>query len=129
MKLLAQAQHGTIDLLAPAKEQGVGIVKAGTDVTDPSVRSALFGGYVGGLLQAVMVIALLIVLTFLVWGSIEYISAGGEKSKLETARNKITGAIAGLIVLAASLAIFFFIQNLIGVKVFSPASDTTITSP
>ena len=118
MPLLAQE----INLLKPAQEQGVGFVQANTDVSN---SSALLGHFISTILQGVMVISLLIVLTFLVWGAVEYMSSGGEKSKLETARNKITGAITGLIILASVLAIFFFVQDMLGVHILSSGSDPT----
>jgi hypothetical protein len=117
MKLLAQQ----IDLLTPAKEQGVGIVQAGSDVSN---SGALFGNFVSSILQGIMVIAILMVLIFFVWGSIEWITSAGEKSKVESARNKITGAIIGLIVLASTLAVLFLVQNFLGVQVFSSSQKS-----
>jgi hypothetical protein len=38
-------------------------------------------------------------------GGIEWITSGGDKGKTESARNKITAAVIGLVILAASWAI------------------------
>lgn len=65
-------------------------------------------------LQVVMVIALLLVFGFLIMGGIEWITSGGEKSKTESARNKITSAVIGLIVLAAAYAVFTLMLHFLG---------------
>jgi hypothetical protein len=96
--------------------------------SDGATPQALFGTYIGHVLQAIMVIALLSVLIFLVWGGFEWITSGGEKSKLESARNKMTGAVIGLIVLASSLGIYLFIQRFTGVEVFSVESSNSSTT-
>ena len=57
------------------------------------------------LLSFVMAIGLLLVFMYLIWGGIDWITSGGDKGKTEGARNKITAAVIGLIVLAAAYAI------------------------
>ncbi|PIR64185.1 MAG: hypothetical protein COU64_00515 [Candidatus Pacebacteria bacterium CG10_big_fil_rev_8_21_14_0_10_40_26] len=61
-----------------------------------------------------MVLAALLVFMYLIWGGIEWITSGGDKGKTESARNKITAAVLGLIVLAASYAILLIALNFIG---------------
>ena len=72
------------------------------------------GSLISGLLNFVMLIAALLVFLYLIWGGIEWITSGGDKSKTEGARNKITAAIIGLIVLAASYAILQLALNFLG---------------
>ena len=45
-------------------------------------------------------LALIIALGFLIWGSIAWITSGGDKTKYEEARNKITAALVGLAIIA-----------------------------
>mgnify|MGYP003331944009 CR=1 FL=1 len=78
-----------------------------------------FGNFLSGLMSAVMVIAALLAFLFLLWGAIEWITSGGDKSKLESARNKISQALVGLIVLAATTALFMLIQQFLGICVLS----------
>ncbi len=78
-----------------------------------------FSLFVGGILRAIMVFCAIIVLIFLVWGSVDWISSAGEKGKLDSARNKMTNAVIGLIVLASVLAIYTFVQNFLGIQVFN----------
>lgn len=73
-----------------------------------------FGGLINGVLSFVMVFAALLVFMYLIWGGIEWITSGGDKGKTESARNKITAAVIGLIVVAASYAILTLALNFLG---------------
>ena len=74
------------------------------------------GTFINSLLKIVMIIAALLVFLYLIWGGIEWITSGGDKTKTEGARNKITSAIIGLIVLAASYAILVLALKFIGIE-------------
>lgn len=74
-----------------------------------------FSRLLSGLLNMVMFIAALLVFAYLLWGGIQWITSGGDKGKTEEARNKITAAIIGLAVLAASYAIFRLVLAFLGV--------------
>lgn len=88
----------------------------GADVADAEEGfAALISKYLG----VIMTLAALILLVYLIWGAIEWITSEGDKGKLEKARNKITQAVIGMIVLAASLAIFSLVQNLLGIEVLT----------
>lgn len=65
-------------------------------------------------LNLVIIVSALLVFVFLLWGGIEWIVSGGDKGKTDNARNKITSAIIGLIVVAASWAILTIILNFLG---------------
>lgn len=108
----------TIDLGGEAASRGIPGT-AGYSATNPGGG---FGAFLGTLLSAVMAIAALMVLLYLMWGAIEWITSGGDKGKLESARNKITQSIIGLIVLAATLAIFMLVQNFLGISVINFSS-------
>ncbi len=83
--------------------------------------STSFGGMISSVLQIVMVVALLLVLLYLILGGIEWITSGGDKGKTESARNKITSAIIGIIILAASYALVQFVAFLLGFASFQDA--------
>jgi hypothetical protein len=72
------------------------------------------GNVINFVLRVVMVIAVLLVFFYLVLGGIEWITSGGEKGKTEAARNKITAAVIGLIILAASYAILTLLLRFLG---------------
>ncbi len=95
--------------------QGNGNGTIGT-ITVPTGYATTFGNLISFILRAVLAIGALLVFGYLVMGSIEYISSGGEKSKTESARNKITAAIVGLIILAASWALLNLALSFLGLN-------------
>jgi magnesium-transporting ATPase (P-type) len=74
---------------------------------------------IGNLLSLAMMFGALIVLAFLIMGAFEWITSAGDTGKLEKARNRITQAIVGLILLSTTLAIFTFIQSWLGIEVIN----------
>lgn len=78
-------------------------------ITQPQGYSTDIGVFIGWVLTVVMVIAILLVLLYLVLGGIEWITSGGEKGKTEAARNKITAAVIGIIILASAYALASFV--------------------
>lgn len=58
------------------------------------------------IITIVFIVAALLTLFYLVLGAINWISSGGDKGKVEDARNKITAAVIGLLILAATWAIY-----------------------
>ena len=71
-----------------------------------------FGGLINGLVSFVMVLAAVMVFLYLIWGGIEWITSGGDKGKTEAARNRITNAIIGLIILVSSFTLIGFVGKL-----------------
>lgn len=103
-----------IDLRERAQDgdlQGV----ADSDYT--ATGQTLLYGLVTNLLTLAMVIGALIAFAFLVLGGIEWITSGGDKSKIDKAREKLTGSIIGLLVLASTVALFMIIQRFLGISV------------
>lgn len=109
------------------KLQGLGVGLAALAAYVPSVSAnnstpiappPSFFGDVGELinksLRFVLVFAALLVFMYLIWGGIEWITSGGDKTKTESARNRITAAVVGLIVLAASWAILTLVLSFLG---------------
>lgn len=98
-RIVSAQEGGTID---------VNIDDAGFQITD-------LGDLITGLLNMVLFIAALLVFAYLIWGGIQWITSGGDKGKTEEARNKITAAIVGLAVVAASYAIFRVALTFLGI--------------
>jgi hypothetical protein len=89
-------------------------INGGTINVSGKGYAANIGGVISSVMSFVMVLAALLVLMYLVWGGIEWITSGGDKGKTESARNKITAAVIGLIILAAAYAIFNLVIQFIG---------------
>lgn len=61
-------------------------------------------------ISLMLFIAVTLAIFFLIFGGIQWILSGGEKTKLQAARNKLTYAIIGLVVTFLS----FFIISVVG---------------
>lgn len=96
-------------------------------VTVPTGYAGTVGGLISFVLRAVLAIGALLVFGYLVMGGIEYITSGGEKGKTESARNKITSAVVGLIILAASWAILNLALSFLGLGSLEGALDAVGT--
>ncbi|PIY79616.1 MAG: hypothetical protein COY81_01635 [Candidatus Pacebacteria bacterium CG_4_10_14_0_8_um_filter_43_12] len=96
--------------------------QAGSDALpgNPNIdHNVGFANLVGDILQIVMVVALLLLLFFLVTGAIQWITSGGDSGKVEQARNKMMYAVIGIIILSASVAVFLFVQYILGIEVLT----------
>lgn len=103
-KLLADS---TISL-TPAPDSG--FAKLGT-LTIPSLIS--------GVIRLVVVVAAIIFFFVLVIGGIRWIASGGDKTQTENARNQITAALVGLVIVFAAWAILALIKVFFGVDIFT----------
>jgi hypothetical protein len=96
----------------------------GKDATLKSVTApdGFFGSFkimLQSILNIVLTIGVIAVLLYLIWGGIEWITSGGDKGKTESARNKITSAVIGLVILISAWAILQFVQSLLGLKILT----------
>jgi len=86
---------------------------ANYDVNNPGSG---FYPFLSSTAGAIMVLASLLVLLYLIWGGIEWITSGGDSAKVQKARDKITQAVIGIIVLASVFALFGVLQNFLGLN-------------
>ena len=56
-----------------------------------------------------------IAVIFLIWAGIKYITAAGDKEKIESAKHTLTYALIGLLLVAFAFAIIRLIASLTGV--------------
>ncbi len=76
------------------------------------------GGIVSGLIRLILVIAALVFFFILVIGGIRWIASGGDKAQTEAARNQITAALVGLVIVFAAWAIVQLINTFFGINIF-----------
>lgn len=75
------------------------------------------GQLISAAVGTVLIIASLLAFLYLILGGIKWITSGGDKAGMEEARNKITHAIVGLIIVGAAWAIMSLVQNFLGVQI------------
>jgi amino acid transporter len=72
---------------------------------------AAVGKVIGTVINLFIVIAGLTLLTFLLWGALDWITSGGEKEKVQKAQNKITNAVIGILLIFAVIIIFGYLAG------------------
>jgi hypothetical protein len=83
-----------------------------------------FSSYFVYIWQALIFLGGFLVILNLVWGAVEWIMSGGEKGAIEKARNKITNAVIGMIILSASFVIIKFVGQLFGFDILKLSLPT-----
>jgi len=106
--LLAQIDVNLRDI---AIEQDIPFVE---EATEEGGGGLIVARMINRFLEIAVIIGAVILLFNLVMAGIEWISAGGDSSKIEKARGRIIQSTIGIFVLAASVAIFSIINQLLG---------------
>lgn len=78
------------------------------------------GKFVTNGISAIILAAALGTFIFLVYGGVEWIISGGDKEKIQKAKDKITNAIIGLALVSASWAIYLIIDYFFGIGIAQP---------
>lgn len=121
---LAKASIGFSSVVATALASAPTVFgQSVDDVFEGSVETGdffytSFPRLISAILRIVIVIAALLVFFYLIWGAIEWITSGGDKGQTEKARNKITASIIGLVILSATVALFFLVMSFFGIGSF-----------
>lgn len=79
---------------------------------------------VSGLIKGALVVAAIVFFFILVIGGIKWIASGGDKAATEGARNQITAALIGLVIVFAAWAVVALINTFFGVNIFSLSLPT-----
>ena len=86
-----------------------------------------------GVIQFILVIAFVIAFIMLLIGGIRWILAGGDEKSVEKARNTITAALIGLVVVLVAYALIRLVETFFGVGIISnvtvPFINTGNTGP
>ncbi len=98
-----------------------------TQINLPTGFATNFSNLINGVLSFVMVIAALLVFFYLIWGAFNWITSGGDKGKIDQARQKIIAAVVGLIIVASSFAIATLVTNFLGFESFNDVFENVRT--
>ncbi len=77
----------------------------------------VIGKLVSNIAGLLFIFAFFLTFMYLLLGGIQWLTSGGDKAQLEQARNKITNAMIGLIIVAAAYAIFTLIGQFLGIDI------------
>jgi hypothetical protein len=75
------------------------------------------GSIISNMAGALFIFGFLAAFLILMTGAIAWLTSGGDKSKLESAREKIIQAIIGLIILASAWALISIVGQLVGLDI------------
>lgn len=79
--------------------------------------------------NAFILIAGLMLLTYMLWGALDWITSGGEKEKLSKAQNKLTNAVIGMLLIFVAIVVFGLVtDNILGIFHKTP-NGWTFTLP
>lgn len=77
----------------------------------------VLGRFISSWWGVAYVAAGIIFLLYLVWGAIEWAIAGANKDRVENAKNKISNALIGLLLVAASYALIKLVGFVLGIDI------------
>lgn len=80
--------------------------------------------YIVLLWRTLILVGGLATLLYLLWGAVDWIISGGDQGKVESARKKMTHAVIGLMILAASVAIVGFVGSIVKLDLLRPSFPT-----
>lgn len=87
--------------------------------SSPADSPKQFAVTIATLWQTIILVGGLAFLLYFLQGGLAWITAGGDKGKIDEARNKITQGLIGLAILAASYVIIKFIESAIGLNLLN----------
>lgn len=94
------------------------IAQSSITINEPTSGIKDIGKFLSAAIQVAMIIAAILTFAFLVWGGIQWILSGGDKTQTQAARDRITMALVGLGIVAAAWALMKVIGFFFGVDVF-----------
>lgn len=93
-------------------------VDIGTKVTrDNFFGYTCIGHLVSNLVAAGFIVSGVVTFLYLVWGGVDYLLSGGDKTRIDGAQKRISSAVIGLAIVASSWAIYQIILVFFGVDV------------
>ena len=96
------------------------------EITNPVIGNlgtltgvGFFQQFIPSLIRIAFVIGIIIFFFMLITGAISWISSGGDKAALETARGKITNALIGIVLLFSVYVIAQLIEAFFGITILT----------
>ena len=82
-----------------------------------NLQTLQFSDLVSAGIQLILIISAIVFFFILVLGGVKWITSGGDKGQTEAARNQITAALVGLVIVFAAWAIIQLIEVFFGVSI------------
>ena len=114
MKLLAQSVIPLGPIRAPSGDTSLGPFGTIDYTLNATGSLAAIAGTVSAIIGLMTIVATIWFMFQILIGGISWITSGGDKSKLQTARDRITNAFIGLIIVVAAWAIVALVGKFFG---------------
>lgn len=101
------------------------IIPIGPELTKLGANLDL-GNIVSTGVNVAIIFAGLAVFGYLIWGGYAWLTAGGDKAKVEEARNRIVNALIGLTIVASAFTLYTIIDKFFGIGNVSSSSGGSI---
>lgn len=89
-------------------------------LSGPGAAAASFALLAATLWRTAVTLGGIALLVMLIYGGLEWILAGGDKGKIESAQQRMTQAVIGMLVLIGTVAISVFIGSIFGLNLLRP---------
>lgn len=76
-----------------------------------------------------IVIATILFLLYFIWGGIRWLTSGGDKAAVAEARNRLSAAFIGLLIVLAGWLVYSLVRYMFGIQVAGPVEPTRPTGP
>lgn len=86
----------------------------------PAAQSGAEGisKFLSNFVNLIYALAAVVLIFMLLWGAYDWLTSGGEKEKVEQARQKITHSLIGIVIFAAAFGLIKVLGKFTGFKFF-----------
>ena len=78
---------------------------------------------ISNVIGLVTALGALIFIIYFLMGAVSWITSGGDKGKVESARNKMITGVLGLVILVIAYSVIGFIGNIVGIDILNFGSQ------
>ncbi len=93
------------------------------------VAAERFTTFASNLIGLLTTVGGLMFMLYFILGGLSWITAGGDKAKVDDAKAKMTNAAIGLIVIIAAYAISYIVGQVLGINILEPAEILDTLNP
>ncbi len=86
----------------------------------PAAVTSKLEAIISEFLGLITVVAGVAVLFYFVTGALNWVSAGGDEGKIQKARDQMTQAVIGMVVIVAAYGIIGLVSNFLGLNLLNP---------
>ena len=103
------------------------VVDIGTEVTkDNFFGYTCIGPLVSNAISVAFIVAAIATFAYLVVGGMNWLTSGGDKTKVDTAQKMITNALIGLAIIATSYAIYTLVLDFFGIDLSALCTENPV---